>query len=293
MLNGCIFLISARKNLLPICLKHLQENYNHDRYPILVFYHGTKYDDDSYRRKVRKMGNITFHHLKYELPSHISETDLFYHKKDIPYVKKSFPPSRIGYLHANYFWNNFMNHPALQKYEYLMRIDDDSWFKKPIKEDLFEELVKSRELCASGYTWNHVHGRVLDTRVNFYKWVKDYVSLNGITPKNSILQKSLEDGEHDIIEGRRCNLQFHHLEYLSGNCNIYNRKLFDDDRWRKYLEDFNRVAGGFRYRWGDCEVISIFCYLFHTPGDLLSFRLKERGLYDNKLPDAKFVHNGL
>ena len=38
--KGCIFLISARKNLIKDCLKYLDENYNKKfNYPILIFYH--------------------------------------------------------------------------------------------------------------------------------------------------------------------------------------------------------------------------------------------------------------
>ena len=44
--NGCIFLISARKYLLKTCLTYLDTNYNKQfNYPILIFYHGKKYDD--------------------------------------------------------------------------------------------------------------------------------------------------------------------------------------------------------------------------------------------------------
>ena len=54
-LNGCIFLISARKNLLKICLTLLERNYNHRfNYPIHIFYHGNKYDDINFRKSIQQ-----------------------------------------------------------------------------------------------------------------------------------------------------------------------------------------------------------------------------------------------
>ena len=67
-----------------------------------------------------------------------------------------------------------MNYKELEQYDYLIRIDDDSYFKKKIDFNLFEELDKQNQLCGTGYSWNHVHHRVLDTRVNFYQWIQDY-----------------------------------------------------------------------------------------------------------------------
>ena len=40
----------------------------------------------------------------------------------------------------------------LQQYDYLMRIDDDSWFKKKINYNIFEKLEESNKLCGTGYT---------------------------------------------------------------------------------------------------------------------------------------------
>ena len=51
--KGCIFLISARKNILHECLINIDRNYNNQfNYPILIFYHGTKYDDVSFRKTI-------------------------------------------------------------------------------------------------------------------------------------------------------------------------------------------------------------------------------------------------
>ena len=149
--------------MLPQCLYYVDKHYNHQfNHDIIIFYHGEKYDDPEYQKMIQQINSktkIQFHKLEYKLPSHIKETDLFYHKTQIPYVAKDFPKNREGYLYANYFWNNFMNYPELKQYQYLIRIDDDSWFKQPITQNIFEQLQQSQQLCGTGYTWNHVHHR--------------------------------------------------------------------------------------------------------------------------------------
>ena len=56
----CIFLISARKNLLIECLTYLDYNYNNKHnYPIIIFYHGSKYDNPTFRNKIKSINKKT------------------------------------------------------------------------------------------------------------------------------------------------------------------------------------------------------------------------------------------
>ena len=48
----------------------------------------------------------------------------------------NFGRQRLGYLHANHFWNNFMNYSELDEFDYMMRIDDDSWFNRRLCDDI-------------------------------------------------------------------------------------------------------------------------------------------------------------
>ena len=296
MSNSCIFLISARKEMLKECLTYLDKNYNCNyNHDILIFYHGSKYDDLEFQNSISNINPQTkysFHKLEYHLPSHIKEKELFYHRKNIPYVRNCFPKSREGYLHANYFWNNFMNYPELIPYTYLIRIDDDSWFKKKVDFNFFTRLKENNKLCGTGYSWNYVHHRVLDTRIGFFQWVKYYVKKYNIQVKNSKLQKYLLENENDIIDGRRCHLGFQSLPYLCGNFNIYDRKMFDLKEWKQYLKEFNDFGGGFKFRWGDCEVISLFYYI-HIGETFLDLDLKNKGIYLNQLPNVTMIKNGL
>ena len=71
------------------------------------------------------------------MPKNINSEDLFYKRTYNEYVKKKFDVRRLGYLHMIYFKSNMTffgewgcKKKILNKYDYLMNIDDDSLFKK-------------------------------------------------------------------------------------------------------------------------------------------------------------------
>ena len=193
MKNKCIFLISARYTLLRQCLTLLDSNYNqHHNYPILIFYHNTlsdTYGNEYFREDIRRINNntkIRFHSIDAKIPDHIKEQDLFWNLGN-PYASNF--RGRIGYLHANYFWNNFMNYPELDEFDYLMRIDDDSWFKNKLDFDFFDELDNRNGMFGTGFTWNHFNPNHLQTRHNLFNWIKYYVDKYNINVKNEQLRE--------------------------------------------------------------------------------------------------------
>lgn len=296
MNKSCIFLISARKDSLPRSLYYLNLNYNikfnHD---IIIFYHGNKYDEPNYRKKISSINPKTkyiFYKLKCKLPDNVNEKDLFYNKKNIEYVRNSFPKSRIGYLFANDFWNNFMHLNELKQYDNLIRIDDDSWFKQKIDFNIFEKMKEANKLLGGGYTWNYAHHRILDTRINLYSWIQNYVNKYNIDVKSKKLKKYLSQGENDIIDNRKCNKSFHTMTFLPGNFMIYNKKMFEMAEWKQYNKEIRSYAPYYKYRWGDTEIMTLFYYI-HIGDSFFDLDLKEKGIYLNVLPGCGMIHNGL
>ena len=282
MRNGCVFLISARKNLIKECLTQFDKNYNRRyNYPILIFYHGNTYDDTSLRKSISDINpstEVRFHQIEAKIPEHLEEKDMFWNYPNN--YARSFGKRRIGYLHANYFWNNFMNYEELSEFDYLHRIDDDSWFKQEIPFNFFEEIDNRSGYFGTALTWNHFHLNHLETRVNLFEWIKSYVNKYDIHVKNDTLRESLL--------GPTDNEKFHTLRWNCGNCNIYNRKMFNTPEWKRYLTEFNQHGGGYRYRWVDIEVIGLFAYI-HLDNPLVDFKLKEQGIYQGKVPHAQMV----
>ena len=274
--KGCIFLISARKKLLKECLFLLNENYNTKFcYPILIFYHGKIYDDHKYRESIRSINNkveYRFHKLKAKIPTNLKKKDLFWNLENNIYAQES--RGRIGYLHAVTFKTNFINYEQFSEFDYFMVIDDDSWFKEKIEIDLFEELDKNKGLFGTSHKWKNSTERARNTRVNLFNWTRSFIRDYKAEVKDKKLRESL-NGEVD-------NKLFHSLEWHSGNCSVFNRKMFDTDSWKNFNKEFNKIAGGYRYRWGDCEIMSLYAYIYLKPA-LIDFNLKEKGLYEPKL----------
>lgn len=279
MKKGCIFVIAIRKNLLEKTVSDLNKYYNSKyKYPFLVFYHGNTFDDVHYRAKLRfnnPQFPISFHKIGYKIPDQLGEKDLFWNQSND--YARSFGKGRVGYLHANYFWNNFMNYGELSNYDYLHRIDDDSWFKKDIPFDLFEELDNRNGYFGSALTWNHFNQNHLDVRENLFEWIKYYVEKYNVNVKSEQLRESLK--------GPTDNEKFHTLRWSAGNCNIYNRKMFEMPEWKQYNKEYNDSCGGYRYRWADQEIIGLFAYM-HLDNPIVDFNLKEMGIYQGKNPEA-------
>lgn len=282
-LNGCICLISARKKLLPICLLYLNKNYNYKfKYPIKIFYHGNIYDNLDYQNKIKQINNdikYSFHKIEDKIPDNLLEKDLFYNLKNNEYAK-NFGKKRIGYLHANYFWNNFMNYPELSSFDFVMRIDDDSWFKKKdATHDLFEELIKKKSNFGTGFIWNHFNKNHIETRVNLFSWTKNYIYKYNYPIKNKKMKEIIETNNEE---------KFHGLNWSCGNLNVYNMDMFKSEEWKIFNNEFNNYNGGYRFRWGDCEVIGIFYYI-HYEDDLINFNLKNQDIYSPQLPGTNII----
>ena len=81
-----------------------------------------------------------------EFRDHIKKKDLFYNRFYNTYVYDSFNIHRLGYLHSIYLVSNISSFgevgclsKKLAKYDYILRIDDDAWFRKKINFDLFKK----------------------------------------------------------------------------------------------------------------------------------------------------------
>jgi len=278
--KGCIFLISARKKLLKDCLKYLDQNYNNKfNYPIIIFYHGNIYDDEIFRNSIRTINLNTeyrFHKINSKLPSNIKEKDLFWNL-DNPYAR-SFK-GRLGYLHAITFKINFINYEQFNEFDYLMVIDDDSWFKGKIEIDLFEELDKKKGLFATAYTWQN-NQRAQYTQYNLFNWTRNYIKKNNLKIRDKQLREALK--------GEINNDLFNSLNWSCGNCNIYKIEMFKSKDWKNFNNEFNKIAGGYRYRWGDCEIISLYAYIHLKPA-LINLDLRSKKLYEPQLPQSEIV----
>lgn len=279
--NAAIYLLSSRVKLLEECLLHLYKNWNFQYdYPVYVHHFDNIYSEE-FKNKVKNniSSKIYFYQIDYEVPSFINETELFYNRKYLKYVKEGFSKKRVGYLHMLHFVSNITSFgkkgclvKELKQFDKLMRIDDDSYFKSKIKFDLFDILDSYP--FATGYTWSKQSYRELDTRENLWKFYKQYISDKKITPKSKILEKAIKENDEKLM---------HSLKWSAGNLNLYSMDIIKNNKqWDNYLEEINNSGGVYKHRWGDIEIIDLFFHTYLTkPFDL---KLKDKNLYSNKFP---------
>jgi len=266
MLNACISIVSSRKKCIPECLRSLWENYNHKyNYPVYVHYFDDIYDSEEFRKQISDTTpqDVHFISVPYETPSHIEEKELFYNRKNLWYVRASFPIRRKGYLHMCHFMCNMYGHEKtlLHKHDYIMTIDDESMFVKQMESDPFEVMKNREEVMGAMKVYDQrekgIHQGNYDTRVNLWAFIKGYLRHYNIDPKSDFLKNLLSDPEADE------NFNY----YPCADSYVLKTSMFESIEWKQWMQAVNKFGGIYKYRWGDNDVYSLF-YLIHH-GDII------------------------
>jgi len=260
-MKGCINIISSRKLCIEHCLRSLWEGYNHKHeYPTYVYYFDDIYDDLSFQKQIKESisQNIHFVSVPYRTPDFIDESDMFYNRQDISYVRNSFSINRKGYLHMCNFTSNMYGYEntELEKYDFIMTHDDESGYDKLMPYDPFDVLEQEGYQIGAFFVGQRLkngqpHQGHLDTRVGLWDFTKRFLIDNDIDPKS----KSLAD----LLVDSQAHNNFHFLEW----CDTYVIKntAFQTDLWKKWISAVNKSGGIYKYRWGDNEIISLFAHM--------------------------------
>jgi hypothetical protein len=242
--NGIIWYIAARR-----CLKEnlelLYENFNNEyKYPVIVYSFGDVYSE-RFKKDVwsRLDPDIQFVTLDVpELPANVPESELFYNRTDIEYVRKFFPPSRVGYLHTNNFVAGYvMNHPGVAQYDYGLKMDDDTFFVKKVPNDILLEASKNGYVYSPSDTMSFNRERARQTQVGIRDLFKEYLSEENLVPVSDSIDETGEwngDGPYDPT--------------------VWDFRIFRDEKWDVWWRKVDESGGMYKYRWGDLEVHTLF-----------------------------------
>lgn len=285
-LNAAIIILVSRKKVFYKTLQLFFTNWNNKfRYPIHIHTFENIFNEAEIENLQKKYKTIFFHHIKSAIPGNIKFEDLFFNRFYNNFAFKSFNPFRLNYLHMCNFTSNISSFGKigcldnkLKKYDYLMRIDDDSWFKKKIKKDLFISLKKFP--MASGRLTITKSSKIHLTREKLFQFIKRYVKKNKILVKNKQLKKILSQNNERMMN----NLQF-----SLGNFDLYNMKEFKSNRFKKYINAVNDYGGIYKYRWADYDLLNIYLYMFYSK-PLFDFKFNEE-IYSSRHPDSYKIRN--
>lgn len=286
-LNAAIIILVARKKIFYKCFRLFYKNWNNSfKYPVHIHTFGNIFKKKEISNLQNKYKNIYFHSIITKIPNNIRFEDLFFYRFYNNFAFKSFNPLRLNYLHMCNFTSNISSFgkvgcidKSLEKYDYLMRIDDESWFKKKIRRDLFLVLTK-KFLMASGRLSFVKNSKIHLTREKLFSFIKHYVKRNKINVKNKQLKKILlQDNEK----------KFSDLEYSLGNFDLYNMKEFKSNRFKKFIKAVNNYGGIYKYRWADYDLLNIYLYMFYQK-PLYNFKFSEK-VYLSSHPESYKIYN--
>ena len=149
------------------------------------------------------------------------------------------------------FVSNFFKLKEIERYEYVIRIDDDSYFREDLQSlDIFLDKI-SRKDCkfGSAHFWNHVGENTLQTRENLWNFTNEFVEKFKVPVKNNRLSDALKNKHED---------QFHRLGWSAGNFNLYRSDMFKEKLWVQWIDLINERGYIYKNRWGDQEVIGLY-----------------------------------
>jgi hypothetical protein len=284
-LNAAIIMIVGRPSLFRKTIKLFYKNWNNKyNYPIYVHTFGEIFNNADKLYFKNKYKNIYFETLYPRIPSHIKKKELFYYRFYNNFAYQSFNPKRLGYLHMLHFASNITAFGKtgslsirLKNYDYILRIDDDSWFRKKINFNFFNKLKKypmgTARLTITKNSKIHL------TRERLFWFLKKFIKDNKIKVINKKLRLILDSGDEKNL---------FNLQYSMGNFDFYNMRYFKTKRFSKFIKAVNSFGGIYKYRWADYDLINLYLYIYFDD-PILNLKLSEN-TYSSAHPETKKVY---
>ncbi len=289
--KNAIVMLVARVNIIYNTLSYFYENWNNKyQYPIYIHTFG-KLINLELREKINKgiSKNIFFIEINPKIPGFIKDSDLFYNRKYIKYVRESFSKKRLGFLHMCNFLTNINSYGKigclsrkLNKYDNLMFLDDDIYLKKKINFDLFDYLKTYP--AVSGFSdklsKNQTNKDVTENLWNFYR---NLILKKNIKPKSKILNNSLKSKKDDVL---------YKLNWSHGSFELFNIRKLEKKNLSNYLKEFNNYGGAYKHRWNNGYVLDLFLRTFFNQ-PIYNLDLIKKGFIEPKIQGAEnFIYWG-
>ena len=285
-INAAIIILVGRPNLFRKTLKSFYKNWNKKfNYPIYIHTFGKIFEKQEEEFFKKKYKNIFFKIINPEIPKNIKKKELFFYRFYNNYSFKSFNRKRLGYLHACYFASNISTFgnkgclgKELKKYDYLLRIDDDSWLRKKINYDFFKKF-KKYPMGTARLTITK-DSRLPLTREELYSFLKKYIKDKNIKVSNKKLKSIF-----DLNDEKKLDL----MPYSEGNFDMYNMKYFKSKRFKNFISRVNKFGGQYKYRWADYDLLNLYLYIYYN-NPIYDFNLSEK-VYLSAHPEAKRIND--
>ena len=170
----------------------------------------------------------------FDFPSHMTD------------AQRAAAPRRVrgyglGYRHmCRFFSGPVFEHAALAPYEYVWRLDSDSFLLAPPLRDPFGEMAAA----GASYGWLHAY-RDEDVFVTgLWETTRRFLRDEGGGIDEAAVHAWVPGG-HTWPETPMC---------FATNCFLARRSWFTSPAYRRYFDALDRAGGFYAYRWGDACV---------------------------------------
>ena len=284
--KACVCILSARTDMLPVCLKHYCQH-TKERHDLYIYQFGNRYSDNI-KQKIKDIygTNVQFITIHPEVPPEIPDSEMFYNRKYNQYARSKFPKSRLNYLHMCSFlsWGLF-DRPEVKNYDFVIRFDDDSWFKKPFGFSLIDKFTEEEKqgdvFCLNSYFWGadgQFNSNHKNTREFLWNYTKQFIEQYGIIPKDRKLIDAINLDSEEL---------FHKMGWKS-DLSIWKSSFSEDENWKKWTDFIKSTGGVYKYRWGCCEIHHLYGRIFFENG-VRNLNLIEKDLYHGHLPNFYII----
>jgi alpha 1,2-mannosyltransferase len=261
------------RSLLEQSLDLLFQNYNDKfQHDVLIFHEGD-FTERHQRQIAKGRSAIKFHEVHFELPTFLSA-------EDVPEVINGY---RVGYRHMiRFFAVQLFDIMQDLRYDWFMRMDDDSFLHSTIRYNLFEFMEKN------GYEYGY--------RVDVRGWEGNAMgfgdaALAYLAAENQIVPTFF--GEHlsyaplkvqlkNLIKvllmrlgsrrPRRISpaIEYDHWGYYN-NFFITKIAFWKRPDVQAFMRHFDRIGGWYKYRWGDANFQSVALQIFLEKNKVYKF----------------------
>ena len=235
--------INDLKRSLALLDTHFNDRFH---YPVVIFHEDFK-DDliENVKRSSRSL--LKFEKIEFKLPKFIDQNEI----PKVIYVNNY--PFSIGYRHMCRFMSmTIFQHPVIREYEYLWRLDTDSFILGKINYDIFEFM----KLNGFIYGYLTIEKDKPEAIQNLWVMTKNYIDNLKITPK--YLDRFISDGKWD-------------MSYYYTNFEISKINFWLSEGPSRFFEYIDNLGGIYKYRWGDHVIHLLTLSIFAEKNKVFKF----------------------
>ena len=213
------------------------------QYPVIVFHDDFTKDD---MKVIRNCSDLNLEFVTIDLAKLTLDKSNVTRKQAERWVQgldggvKTRVGQGLGYRMMCQFWGQAVyHHPALQRYKYILRMDDDSYFTRPVKDDFFK-IMENNKLDYAYRSWF----TETDLITNLWNLTEDFLRIHKDHPETLI-----NKAPFSLVKDGKYNGRAFFNNFFVTRLDFWKNALS-----QSYLKHVVENHGFFKYYQGDANV---------------------------------------